>query len=99
MIHVVVIKKVGAISLAKILGILYAFIGLILGAFLSLFGFVGAVLAPKGAGIFGILFGVGAIVFLPIIYGLMGFVSGLVLAGLFNMVTSMVGGLEVETEK
>ena len=95
----VVIKKVGVLSLAKILGILYAFIGLILGAFLSLFGFIGAALSPSGAGIFGIIFGVGAIIFLPIIYGLMGFVSGLALAGLFNMVTSMVGGLGVETER
>jgi hypothetical protein len=45
------------------------------------------------------LFGVGAVIALPIIYGLIGFLSGLLMAGLYNLVTGLIGGLEIELEQ
>ncbi|HSL84069.1 MAG TPA: hypothetical protein VLF66_14955, partial [Thermoanaerobaculia bacterium] len=45
---------------------------------------------------FGLLFGVGAVVLLPIFYGLMGFLAGLLTAALYNLAARVVGGLELE---
>ena len=44
------------------------------------------------------LFGIGAPIFLPIFYGIMGFVGGLLSAWLYNIVAKWVGGIEIETE-
>ena len=94
------IKKIGVLSLAKIFGILYAFVGLIFGAFITLFALVAPAFSSSNTpGLFGALFGVGAIILLPIFYGVLGFVSGLITAALYNLVCSWIGGLEVETEK
>ena len=45
---------------------------------------------------FGALFGVGAIILLPIFYGFFGFVGTLIMAALFNVAAGMVGGIEVD---
>ena len=42
------------------------------------------------------LFGAGAVVILPIVYGCIGFVGGLIMAPLYNLVAKVVGGIEVE---
>ena len=44
------------------------------------------------------MFGVGAIIFLPLFYGVMGVVLGAISAGLYNLIAGMLGGIEVETE-
>ena len=73
-----IVKRVGPLSCAKIAGVLYAIMGLIFGAFISLFGIVGAFAVPEAeAGMLGALFGIGAIVFVPIFYGCVGFVMTL----------------------
>ncbi len=46
----------------------------------------------------GLLFGVGAVVVMPIVYGLLGFVSALVGAALYNLVARVTGGIELELE-
>jgi hypothetical protein len=93
----VVLRRIGVISLAKIQGVLYALLGLIVGGFVSLFSFVGAAFAPSNAGAqFGAFFGAAAVVLLPI-YGVIGFVTGLILGGLYNLLAGMMGGVEIET--
>lgn len=46
----------------------------------------------------GMLFGVGAIIALPVFYGIMGFIGGIIMALLYNFTTGVIGGLEVEVE-
>jgi hypothetical protein len=71
-----IVRRVGALSFAKVTGMLYALMGLIFGACISLFSFIGSAFAPKGMpGGMGMLFGAGAIIALPIFYGLLGFVN------------------------
>ena len=56
---------------------------------------------PAGEGAQGFLaplFGVGAVIALPILYGCMGFVVGAVSALFYNAFAGMVGGVEVQTE-
>lgn len=87
------IKRIGPKSLAKQTGLLYAIFGLITGAFMSLF----AILGEDGSGM-GIVFGVGAIVCVPILYGVGGLVGGYVTAWVYNFLSRRVGGIEIETE-
>ena len=46
----------------------------------------------------GLLFGVGSIIFMPLFYGLFGFIRTLLMAWLYNVVASRVGGLELDLE-
>ena len=94
-----VLKKVGAMSLAKISGVLYAAIGLIIGAVVSLLAMLGMAANMGGsANPMGVLFGVGAIICLPIFYGLIGFIGALIGAGLYNVLARVVGGVQLELE-
>ena len=93
------ISRVGPLSVAKIAGLLGVVIGLIFGAFISLFSMAGAAFgASQGqdGAFFGALFGVGAIILLPIFYGCMAFVMTLIQAALFNIAVGIVGGIEIE---
>jgi hypothetical protein len=97
-----VITRVGPLSMAKVAGILYVIMGLVFGAFVSLAAMAGAAIGA-GSGdsdgaMFGALFGVGAIILFPIFYGCLGFVMTLIMAWLFNIAAGMVGGVEVDAK-
>ena len=95
-----VVKRVGPLSAAKLMGVLYALAGLLVGGLISLISIVGGALATAGEGspFASMLFGAGAIVVLPIFYGVLGFVTTLIGAALYNVVASMVGGVELEVQ-
>jgi hypothetical protein len=94
-----VIRRVRPLSAAKVAGMLYALMGLIIGAFISLFSLVGGAMMPKDApGGFGILFGAAAIIVLPICYGIMGFIAAAISAALYNLVAGWVGGIELDVQ-
>ena len=97
-----VLKRVGIMSCAKIFGILYAFLGLIAGAVFSLIavtlGALGAQNQNVNGPLLGVLFGVGAVISLPIFYGTVGFVAGALSAALYNWISSFVGGIQLEME-
>ena len=95
------VKSVGIVSSAKISGALYALMGLIFGAIFALMSLFSQGMwasEANGSVFLGLIFGVGAIVFLPIFYGAMGVVAGAVGAALYNWVAGMIGGLELELE-
>jgi hypothetical protein len=92
-----VITRVAPLSVAKIAGIIYALLGLVFGAIVSLVTLVGAFAgAGDSQGLTGALFGVGAVILLPIFYGCIGFVMSLVMAVLYNAVSGVVGGVHVD---
>ena len=89
-----VIRRVGALSCAKVTGLLYVILGLVVGACLSvvsLLGFAGGSYSPLQG-----MFGAGAIVMLPIFYGALGFFGTLIMAWLFNFAAGVTGGIEVD---
>ena len=96
-----VIKRVGPLSVAKNVGILYALLGLVFGLIFSMISMAGGFAAgddsplPMG---FGAMLGVGAVIFLPILYACMGFIGALIGAVLYNMAAGIVGGVEVDVE-
>jgi hypothetical protein len=95
-----IIRQVGVGSAAKIFGTLYAVFGLIAGLFVALFSLVGAGMAGTGdmPGWFGGLFGVAAVIILPIMYGVLGAIGAALSAVFYNIIAGMVGGLQIETE-
>jgi len=99
------IRRFGVLSLGKIMGATYGLMGLIFGAIFSLFAILGAtagMLSNQNGGgeeaVLGLIFGVGAIIFLPLFYGFMGFISGLLGGAIYNLVAGFTGGIEMELE-
>jgi hypothetical protein len=96
-----IIKRVGPLSCAKIAAIVYAALGLLGGVLLAIFSVLGAAISSTQKTVpispwIGVLTGAGAVVFLPIFYGAIGFLSALLGAWLYNLVASKVGGIEVD---
>jgi len=94
-----ILKRIAPLSLAKVFGLVYALMGLLIGALISLFAVLGAFVAAtqsEGNEAFAFLFGVGAIVILPVFYGVLGAIGGLLLALFYNLVARLVGGIELE---
>jgi hypothetical protein len=97
-----VIRKVGIGSVVKVSGVLYGLLGLVIGLCVALFAVVGLGAAAASnedvPGWMGSLFGIGAIVIFPIMYGVMGVIGGVLMAALYNLVASITGGLEIEVQ-
>jgi hypothetical protein len=93
------IKRIGPLSAAKITGTLYALLGVLIGGVVSLISMLGgfASASAEGAAL-GALFGMGAIVIFPVLYGGGGFVATLLGAWLYNLVAGFVGGMEMDVE-
>jgi hypothetical protein len=94
-----VINRVGPLSVAKLAGMLYAVLGVIFGAIISLMALAGGWAAnfdEPGTGFMGVFFGAGAVIVLPILYGGMGFVMALLMAGLYNVTARIVGGVRID---
>ena len=94
-----VIKRIGPVSCAKITGLLNAILGIAFGAILSMMSLAGGFASDTSGGAgFGALFGVGAIVVLPILYGGIGFITTLIGAWLYNVLAGLVGGIEMDLQ-
>lgn len=88
------LKRLGVLSVGLIAGAIYGMIGLIAGVIITLISVTASGVFDQSG--FGILFGVGSIIFLPIIYGIMGFMAGLITAFVFNLAAKFTGGIEME---
>ncbi len=95
------IKRMDVLSVAKMLGALYAVLGLIFGLIFGV-SMLGAVLTganvANGAMAGGVIGGFLLLIFSPIFYGFMGFVAGALAAFLYNFIAGIAGGIEFEIE-
>lgn len=99
-----VIKRIGVLKAGILQACVMGLFGLIIGLCFLLFGtmlggLMGAMSQNSGsaAGI-GFLGGIGMVIFMPIMYGIMGFIAGVIGAAIYNLVAGWVGGLELEVE-
>jgi hypothetical protein len=97
-----VIRRIGVGSAAKVFGTLYALWGFIFGAIVALIALAGAGLSaasdePMPAWL-GTIFGMGAIIILPILYGALGAFFGALTAAFYNLVAGLAGGLSLDVE-
>ena len=95
------LKQIGVMSCGITSGVLYAVMGLIIGGLFSIIGALGYAFGGGGNGeeLFGLIFGVGAVIFAPIFYGVMGFIGGLIMAAMYNLIASFTGGIEMQFEE
>jgi len=94
-----IVKRVDPLSLAKVAGLMYVVVGFLLGCFFALLSLAGGAASEQpGGALFGVLFGVGAVIFLPVLYGGFGFVVILLMAMLYNLIARLVGGIEIQWE-
>lgn len=98
-----VIRKIGVASAAKVFGTLYALWGFIFGAIVAMIALAGAGIGAATSedqlpSWLGAMFGVGAIVVLPIVYGVMGAIFGALTAAFYNVVAGMAGGLSLDVQ-
>lgn len=89
------IKRVVPKSLAKVFALLYAIFGFIGGLFFLL---VSLFAQSQSDGFSALIFGVGAPIILPLMYGLMGWIGGYITAWIYNVVAKRVGGVDLEVE-
>ena len=93
-----VLRRVDALSVARVAGMLYAAIGLIFGALFSLFAVFTSATGVTNSP-FSALFGVAAVVILPIVYGVFGLIMSFLGASLFNIVSGLVGGVAFQADR
>jgi len=93
-----IIKRIGVLSVAKITGIIAAAFGLLAGLLMFLFGGVlGSLMGNDGGG-FAMFGGFMAVILLPIIYGIFGFIGGAIQGFIYNLAAGFIGGIHIETE-
>jgi hypothetical protein len=99
------IKRIAPLQLGKMMGVLYACMGLIFMPIMMLAAMAGVFAqhaqgqtssAAPAAAVAGIMFAMG--IFMPVIYGAMGFIFGIIGAAIYNLVARWIGGIEVEVE-
>jgi hypothetical protein len=104
-----IIKRFGIFSLGKFFGILYGGMGLLGGLFITGINVLGMIFAgnyqspysssssfSNFSSFTGIATGLGAVVCLPILYGILGFIGGIITAFISNLALKVSGGLEID---
>jgi len=88
------VKKIDILSLAKVQGLVMAAIGLLMGLFFASLGTAMSSMMGSSQG-----FGFAAVIFMPIMYGIFGFVGGAIGAFIYNLVAGWIGGIKLELKK
>jgi hypothetical protein len=81
------IRRFGVFQTAKMIGVLYALMGLLFAPIFIIASMFGVEGSP-----FGIVFAL----LIPVIYGVLGFIMTAIGAAIYNGVAGLVGGIEVE---
>lgn len=91
------IKRIEVMPLAKIYTVFMAIFGVVIGIFYAIIG----VIYGASAGSLGLGAGLGvlAIIVMPIIYGLLGFISGVIGAWMYNLLAGWLGGVKIDLVK
>ncbi len=99
------IRRFGVISLAKMYGLLMFIFGLIIGIIYGLFFIIfGAAMSAAGGsnaamgGASTVVIGIAAIIGIPILYGVLGFIMGTIGALVYNALSGIIGGVKFDLE-
>ncbi|HEX4823080.1 MAG TPA: hypothetical protein VFV19_02085 [Candidatus Polarisedimenticolaceae bacterium] len=97
-----VLKSVGVLSVGKTALVVYGCLGFFIGAIVALFSVIGGMAGMLGdgnraAGAMSMFFGVGAVIFFPVLYGGFGALTAMLLAAVYNVAARAFGGIEFET--
>jgi len=90
------VKRIGIVQQGKLMGALYFLLGIV--AAVCMWAVTAAMPSLAMSRGFGMGMGVGFLVIAPLIYGVIGFLAGMLVAWLYNICASVVGGMELELE-
>lgn len=95
------LKRIGPLSTGKVLGIMSFVLGLVVGLIFVVFSlatsaFFGDVFGDSST--ISMMFGFGSILIMPFIYGVLGFIQGLIGAWLYNLIAGLLGGIQLELQ-
>jgi len=91
--------RIEPVSAGKMYGGTIALFGGLIGllyAVLLILGGLFAATSDAGAGMGMMVGGVAVAIFIPVFYGFFGFIAGIILAFIFNLVAGYVGGLDLQ---
>jgi hypothetical protein len=91
------IKRIAPLQLGKISAFVYGIMGLIILPMMLLVTFLGSHFQQAQRTGFMAL-GIGFMIFIPVLYAVMGFIIGVLSAAIYNLVAKWIGGIEVEVE-
>ena len=89
-------KSFDVVSVGKIVGAIYAVMGFLMGLFMAA-GMSAASSIPGASSAMFVGFGVASIIIMPIVFGIMGFIGGVICAFIYNIIAGKVGGIVVNT--
>ncbi len=96
------LKRIDPLSVAKVTAILYGAMGLLFGGLFSLLALMGFALDNSSTGaeaaLTSMIFGVGAVIILPLFYGILGGIFAALGAMLYNLIARFFGGIRVDLE-
>jgi hypothetical protein len=98
------IRRVGVWSAARLYGAVSAAMGLLIGLLIACASVLGGAAGAFGQGAgsssgpLGMMLGAGAVVALPLFYGVLGLGAGALVAALYNLFAGLFGGIQLETE-
>jgi apolipoprotein N-acyltransferase len=90
------VRRVGVLSVTKMYAAVYGVLGLVFALVFIFASLVGYLLASDKS--YPGYVAAGIIVAMPLIYGILGLVSGFLIARIYNMVAKFLGGIEVELQ-
>ncbi|MCB1561642.1 MAG: hypothetical protein KDI75_11215 [Xanthomonadales bacterium] len=96
------LKSFGVLSMGINMGAYGALIGLFAGAIFALVSMMGGFAMPDGQGGGAAMaagMGLASIIVLPLLYGIGGFIGGLISALIMNVVFKVTGGLELNFDQ
>ena len=99
----VTVRRIEPVSLAKVMGIVYALLMLVFGIPMGLFMMaVGGLAGSMDGGGLGAGFGLGMglmmMIMYPIMGAVMGFIGGLLTGYIYNLVADRIGGVDMELD-
>ena len=87
------LRRLSVDQMAKVLGVLYFLLGLIVAV---IFGLLGSMIPTSEASEGVTFFGRGFVIAMPFLYGILGVIFGALIAALYNLVAGWTGGMEFE---
>lgn len=93
-----IVRSVGVFSCAKVFAVIHAAIGLIFVPFFLLMAMIGALTGPKAGNALSAAVAIVIAFFLPIFYGVVGFIMGALGSWIYNLASGWLGGIELELQ-
>ena len=89
------LRSVDVMACAKILGVLHACLGLVFVPLFFVVGLAGTIFGQKEGSLPGILL-IFFSIFIPVFYGVMGFIMGALGSWLYNAIAKRIGGIQMD---